>query len=62
MRTVQLTLHTALFVLANLYVYLLVDGVSIVMVLPDISHISLYDFFERNVHLLKSDLYLGAED
>jgi len=45
MRAVQLTLHTALFVLANLYVYLLVGGVSIVMVLPDIGHISLFDFF-----------------
>lgn len=48
MRAVPLTLPSALFVLADLHVYLLVGGVSIVVVLPNIGHISLLDFLEQS--------------
>lgn len=57
MRAVQLTLHTALFVLANRYVYLLVGGVSIVMVLPGIGHISLFDLFIFFFFFSKTSIY-----
>lgn len=39
-----LTLHSALFVLADLCMCLLVGGVSTVEVLPEIGHISLSHF------------------
>lgn len=42
-----LTLPSALFVLADLHVYLLVGGVSTVVVLPNIGHISVLGFLEQ---------------
>lgn len=45
------------------YIYIcLWVGFSIVMVLPDIAHISLLDFFEQSIYLLKQDLCLRTED
>lgn len=48
MRAVPLTLPSALFVLADLHMYLLVGGVSIVMDLPNIGHISVLDLLEQS--------------
>lgn len=43
-------------------IYMLWVGFSLVMVLPDICHISLLDFFVQIIYLLKQDFCLTAED